>query len=129
MAESGLKKKERLSGKKIFNKLFLSETSIVVFPYKIIWIEIPASDTHIQFGVSAPKRNFKKAVVRNVLKRRIKEAYRKNKYLLTDELKKQKVHIALLIIYISKEVLEYSEIEKKMIVSLRKVVDHYTKAI
>ena len=32
--------------------------------------------------ISVPKRNFKKAVMRNLLKRRIREAYRNNKHLL-----------------------------------------------
>ena len=73
-------------------------------------------------GISVPKKSFAKAVDRNTLKRRIREAYRKNKHLLYESLQNKNFHIALMVIYIAKEELPYSEIEKKMVVSLRKII-------
>lgn len=53
--------------------------------------------------VSVPKRSFKRAVKRNLLKRRIRESYRRQKGLLVQPWD-------LLIIYASREVLPYETI-------------------
>lgn len=53
--------------------------------------------------VSVPKRSFKRAVKRNLLKRRIRESYRRQKSLLTGTWD-------LLIVYTSREVLPYETI-------------------
>ena len=53
--------------------------------------------------VSVPKRSFKRAVKRNLLKRRIRESYRRQKSLLAHPWD-------LLIIYASREVLPYETI-------------------
>ena len=70
-------------------------------------------------GVSVPKRSFKKAVDRNYLKRLMREAYRKNKYLVQSNLAHK---YAVMFIYTSKEMSSYdkvaegiSEIFKKLI--------------
>ena len=53
--------------------------------------------------VSVPKRSFKRAVKRNLLKRRIRESYRRQKGLLAQPWD-------LLIVYTSREVLPYETI-------------------
>ncbi|MEE3466046.1 MAG: ribonuclease P protein component [Candidatus Cryptobacteroides sp.] len=53
--------------------------------------------------VSVPKRSFKRAVKRNLLKRRIRESYRRQKSLLAHPWD-------LLIVYTSREVLPYETI-------------------
>lgn len=64
-------------------------------------------ETYNRIMISVPKRLFKRAVKRNLLKRRIREAYRKNKALLPvkDE------GCDILIIYISKDVRTTESIE------------------
>ena len=53
--------------------------------------------------VSVPKRSFKRAVKRNLLKRRIRESYRRQKGLLAQPWD-------LFIVYTSREVLPYEAI-------------------
>ena len=65
-----------------------------------------------EFGVSVPKRNFKRAVKRNLLKRRIREAYRLNRGRLGDK------DYDILIYYIGKEEEDYGRIEKSLIAIL-----------
>ena len=77
----------------------------------------------VQLGISVPKRSFAKAVDRNTLKRRIREAYRKNKHLLYEVLKNKNLSIALMLVYIAKEELPYREIEEKMVVGLHKLAE------
>ena len=65
--------------------------------------------------ISVPKRHFKRAVRRNLLKRRIREAYRRNK---------PESPVDLMVIYLPAEVLEYGAIEA----AIRKVVVHIDEA-
>ncbi len=79
------KKQERLKKRKLIEQLFAEGKSITVFPIKLVYLQIDHQSPYkIQAGVSASKRNFKKAVDRNKLKRLLREVYRKNKYLIYD---------------------------------------------
>ena len=113
------KKEERLTNKKVFDKLFNAGQSISLPPFRLLWAENP---NLTQLGIAVPKKSFAKAVQRNKLKRRIREAYRKNKHLLYAFLKKKNLHIALMVIYTDKMELSYKEIEQKMVVSLQKLI-------
>ena len=55
--------------------------------------------------VSVPKKSFKRAVKRNLLKRRIRESWRKQKHLLAVE-----GNMDILFMYSTKEILSYSDI-------------------
>ncbi|MEM7109019.1 MAG: ribonuclease P protein component [Bacteroidota bacterium] len=110
------KKAERLSKKKHIQELFDQGSSFYLYPFKILYFPSAGLDPEPEFHqvlISVPKRNFKRAVDRNRLKRRIREAYRLNKSLLADS---EKLLIAY--IYTSKEILAYAEIEKKLIAGL-----------
>ena len=123
MPKLTFKKKEKLTNKKTFGLLFNTGKSFTVTPFKLLWAETRSTGTPVQLGISVPKRSFAKAVDRNTLKRRIREAYRKNKQLLYGVLQEKNLSIALMVIYTAKEELPYQEIEKKMIVSLNKLTE------
>lgn len=123
MTRLTFKKEERLTNKKTFELLFGSGKSFTDSPFRLVWIEIKSdSILPVQFGISVPKRSFPKAIDRNTLKRRIRESYRRNKHTLYEKLKKKNLHIALMVMYIAKSELSYQEIERKMILSLQKVI-------
>lgn len=64
-----------------------------------------------QVGVSVPKRNFKKAVSRNRIKRLLRESYRKQKQIVYKTID---VPYVYMISYIGKEECSYADIEVKM---------------
>jgi ribonuclease P protein component len=109
-------KTERLSSKIIIDELFEKGKSFNCFPFKIIWTELPKESKNSQVLFSVPKRLFKRAVDRNRLKRLMREAYRKNKDGLYKSLGEKK--IGFIFIYLDKTILEYKEVEEKIIAGL-----------
>lgn len=83
----------------------------------------------IQVLISVSKRNFKKAVERNKLKRLVREAYRKNKYILTGPSQKSKKSMLLGLMYTEKTILPYSEIERKIILILQRLNEQDEQAV
>jgi ribonuclease P protein component len=108
------KKEERLSSKKMIDKLFAEGTSFLVYPIKVVYLDIDLQgeyQTRAAFAVS--KKLFKKAVSRNLIKRRMKEAYRLNKHMLP--LGSENPRRAIMFIYIGKEILQYPSVVKAMV--------------
>ncbi len=107
------KKQEKLKKRKLIEQLFDQGKSVTVFPIKLIYLELDHNSPYkIQAGVSASKRNFKKAVDRNRIKRLLREVYRKNKYLIYES-EHTKKHI-FMFIYLGRTELDYYSLEDKM---------------
>ena len=70
--------------------------------------------------ISVPKKMFKRAVRRNLMKRRIREAYRHQKDLVKD------TPVDILLIYNSKELIPYSDVFTQVGNILRRVSAKYT---
>ena len=106
-APNTLPKKERLCGKKGIEKLLARGRHGSVGNIRFIY-STNGQDTH-RLLVSVPKKLFKRAVKRNLLKRRIRESWRRLKHGLRTE-----KHMDVLIIYSTKEVLTYQEINSNI---------------
>jgi ribonuclease P protein component len=111
-------KSERLHSKVEIEELFSRGQQFSLYPLKIIYLlkeqERPLFSNQVLFAV--PKKRFKRAVDRNLLKRRIREAYRLNKDLLTR--KGPEFYLLIGYIYIGREIEKYQVIEKKLKLSL-----------
>jgi len=121
-------KEERLYKRNNIEALFSKGAFFFSFPFKIIWIE--TKDQHdfpAKLLISVPKKNFKRAVDRNRVKRLIREAYRKNKGQLYGALESQDKTLSFAIIYTRKEILSYQEIEQYIIAMLEKLNKAYEK--
>lgn len=106
------KKNERLCYVKKIDELFRRDNpannSFLVYPLKVIF-QKNENVTLPQVLISVPKRRFKRAVDRNLLKRRIREAYRLNKGLLP-ELPPENI----VFVYVANEILDFITLEKAM---------------
>ena len=112
-------KEERLKKKKLIAQLFKEGKSLAVFPIKLVYLKTEHDGPYkLQASVSVAKRNFKKAVDRNKIKRSLREVYRKNKFLIYQS-EHTKKHI-FMFIYLGKKEMEYNLLEEKMITLLHK---------
>ncbi len=97
--------------------MFSDGHSFLVYPLKVVWIlsEKRASMPPIQIAFSVSKRNFKRAVKRNLIKRRMREAYRFNKERLLESLLIPKEEmLSVMIVYVGKEVIPFDKIFSSM---------------
>jgi ribonuclease P protein component len=80
MGKLTFRKQERLSRDKFIQELFAQGSSFYLYPFKVFAMPHPdkAHPTH-QVLISVSKKNFKRAVDRNLIRRRIREGYRLNK--------------------------------------------------
>ncbi len=109
-------KQERLSWKRHIDLLFANGRSFVAFPLRVIYlpVEEDALSARASVLISVPKKKFKRAVKRNLIKRRMREAYRIHKQELFDALANNRQRMLVAFLYLDKEILPFSEIEKAM---------------
>ena len=104
---------EKLKSKKTIGLLFSEGQSVSKYPLRLVYAENSFENEElIKFGVSVSKKYFKNAVDRNRLKRILRECYRLNKNILSENIDKP---MAMMFFYQSKEVLSYQEINEKTI--------------
>lgn len=116
---------ERLKSRKTIGQLFQNGVgqSYVAYPLRVVWVRLDeATQTNFpaQVALSVSKRTFKTAVARNRLKRQIREAYRLHKHELYEKLNTAEHRIALMLMYIAKEPVPFSEIEKGVLKMVQK---------
>jgi len=120
-------KSERLCSAKLISGLFESGNIFYTSLFKVVWVKSPVILPYpAQVAFSVSKRGFRLAVTRNLIKRRMREAWRKNKFLLYDSLTTKNSQIILIIIMTGKAIPDYQTIEKsvrqiisKLILSIR----------
>lgn len=124
-------KEERLSSKKKIDRLFAEGNGFTIYPLRAIWLYTKSQDTNIpaQILISVSKKKIKKAVTRNLIKRRIREGYRKNKSGFYGYLTKNNINCTLALVYIAPDIALYKEIEEKIILVLKRLESEYEKSI
>jgi ribonuclease P protein component len=112
-------KSEKLCSIKIISGLFENGNIFHSSLFKVVWGKSPVPllcPAQVVFSVS--KRGFRLSVTRNLIKRRLREAYRKNKRILYEHLLNENIQIAFVVILKGNSVPDYLAIEnsiKKMI--------------
>jgi len=116
-------KEERLCSKKLIDLLFKDGSSFLLYPFRLSYLQIdlPAKFP-AQVVINVSKRRYKRAVDRNLIKRRTREAYRIQKSLeLYAALSHSDQHLLLSIQFVGKKIYDYSFFEKKLVAALKKL--------
>lgn len=122
-------KEERLCNKKLIDELFHNGSSFLCYPFKVSWMFVNEPQQFpAQILLAVSKKRFKRAVDRNLVKRRMREAYRlhKQKYLY-DVLTASEKKIVLSLGFIGKEIAPYDFTEKKMLKLLTQLCTELSK--
>jgi ribonuclease P protein component len=120
-----LGKKERLKSRKLIAQLFSEGENFPFAPFRVYYLFCPLSDsnsTPLQFAISVPAKNFKRAVDRNRIKRVIREAYRLQKTELQQKMKEKKLQLNIFFVYTAKEFTELNKVMEKLKLILNKMI-------
>ena len=100
-----LTKSERLSRKSTIDKLYAEGRSVAAFPLRAVYIPLEAEEGEptVSILIAVSKKRFRHAVDRNLVKRRLREAYRLNKHNFVETLQQQGGRMAIAILYLDKQ--------------------------
>ena len=107
-------KDERITNKKVIQKLFESGKKISLSPF-IVKYFYDRKEVRNKVLISVSKSKIKSSVKRNLLKRRIKESYRLNKNIIN------RMGYSFAFVYSSSKILKYDELNKNLIDLLNKI--------
>lgn len=118
-------KKEKLKSQKLIEKLFLEGKALTAFPLRVLYLQTDFDDgAKIKTGVSVSKRNFKKAVDRNRIKRLLREAYRLNK---PEYFNNITTSYAFMILYLGKDDTNFDTVNSKMKIVFKTFLEKISK--
>ena len=125
-------KGQKLKSEKAIELLFREGKSLFIYPIKLqfhIGIAGQFQKQGLAFSVSASKKNFKRAVDRNLLKRRMREAFRQEKKTIEHHLITNHIHLSCMFIFVGKTISDYTEIQKSISIISRRLYALISKEI
>ncbi len=126
MARNTFRKHEHLCGKLRIRDVALTGAAVHVPPFKLVGkvMELP---THApaQIAFAVPRRNLKRAVDRNRIKRLMREAYRTNKNELYAKLEGREQKIAWLVVFQGRADIDLRSTEQKITKALHRWLEQH----
>ena len=119
-------KKQKLCSETIIKEMFSDGKSFKTPAVRLVWKEDNNYDeVTVKSIIVVPKKKIRIAVKRNIIRRRMKEAYRLHKIELEKMLKFKNIQLSIAIIYQKENILSYISVEeeiKLILARLRKEV-------
>ncbi len=117
------RKHERLTSKKQIEELFKRGSSVYLYPFRLQYMPGPPGQSAVpQVLFSVSKKNFRRAVDRNTLRRRMREAWRTGRHQLLADLSPEKIPACIAFVYTAKEPVSFAFMKKKLILVWQRLV-------
>lgn len=117
-------KNQKLCSQKSIDKLFVYGRAISEKPFRIIWnFENNREQVALKALIVVSKKRIKLAKDRNIIKRKVKEAYRLQKKDLEELLESKNQQLNLAIIYQYNKLLNYNVLEQKISLLLKRLIN------
>jgi ribonuclease P protein component len=111
---NGLPKEEILRTLGAIDALFARGRRVTAMPVRCAWRVLAPEEqcegAEVQVLFSVPKKFFKRANKRNLLRRRMKECYRVSKHSLVEQASTRGVRVHIALIYSTKDIADYNTI-------------------
>ena len=119
------KKSERLCSRILMDRLFQGDNhSVSAYPLRAVFLPVDLTEQEgVSVLMSVPKKRFHDAVDRNRVKRQLREAYRKHKHALAEQMAARKQGLLIAFIYVSAQIESTAYIEKRMTHLLEKIAE------
>lgn len=115
LSDESFPKSCRLRSKRIISLLFETGSSVHTPLLRVVWIFTPLpEEVPLQVFFSVPKKGFRHAVTRNTVRRRLREAFRKNKSMVSEWFIKNNKQVAFAVIVKGGEVPDYETAERNI---------------
>ncbi|MBQ7426023.1 MAG: ribonuclease P protein component [Prevotella sp.] len=124
VAPMTFRKQERIVSRQLIETLFEKgdSQSLAAYPLRAIYTQTERRPecAETQILISVPKKRFKHAVDRNKVKRQVREAYRKNRHLLSGHIGEGK-QLLIAFVWLSDKHSTTTEVEKRVVSLLHKI--------
>lgn len=121
-------KEYKLCSKKVMDTIFEEGKTEKVYPFLLRYLNVDLkTEKRFQIVIAVPKRKFKRAVDRNRIKRLIREAVRKKKYIIEQAMTDEEQQLALFLIYTSSQEETYQKIIDKIEALFLRLVENRAK--
>lgn len=130
MCDRGFPLKEHLKKKSVIDKLYAQGLSVTAYPLRAVFLELPFEDGEplSKVLISVSKRRFRHAVDRNLVKRRLREAYRLNKVPFISSLSRMGKNMAVAILYMDSKHNSTELLKRKMVKLLASIIEKSDKS-
>ena len=108
-------KKQKLCSETVIKEMFSNGKSFTTSAVRLVWKEDNNEDeVTVKSIIVVPKKKIRLAVKRNIIRRRMKEAYRLHKIELENILKGKKLQLSIAVIYQKDKILPYKTVEEEI---------------